>query len=171
LCGDGDPRCPDGYVCVERIGNDKICQRSEDIADAGGDGSLLCSGDSELEPNETIEMPTEVPIPEAGETQMFSAVICPATDIDIFRLNVDVTGKSVRAELSYASQQGELVLELLNSAGVEIRAATRINNDPDKLRADFENLAQGYYYGRVKGTDVLNNYDITFTVTADTLPP
>lgn len=170
LCGDGDPRCPDGYVCVERVGSDNVCQRSADLADAGGDGNLLCSGDT-LEPNETIDTPTVVPIPEAGETHMLSAVICPQTDVDIFRFSVDTTGKNVRIELSYDSQVGELAVDLLNSTGVSIRTGTPVNNDHDKLRADFLNLAQGVYYGRVKGTGFLNNYDLAFTVTASTLPP
>lgn len=170
MCGDRDPRCPDGYVCVERVGSDNVCQRSADVADAGGDGNLQCSGDT-LEPNETIEAPTMVPIPEAGETYMASAVICPVADVDIFRFEVDTTGKNVRVELDYDSQAGELAVELLNSTGVSIRTGMPVNNDHDKLRADFMNLAQGVYFGRVKGTGVLNNYAISFTVTANPLPP
>ncbi len=168
LCGSDEPSCPDGYVCVERVGSDRVCRRSEDLADAGGDGNQQCSGDSTLEPNETIETATMV---AAGETQMVTAVICPEDDQDLYRLDVDVTGKNVRVEVSYDSTQGQLAVDLLNSTGTLIRAGTIVNNNPDTLRADFTNLAQGYYYGRVKGAGFRNNYDVTFIVTAGTLPP
>lgn len=171
LCGDREPRCPDGYVCVERVGNDKVCLLDDVVSDAGNDGNLQCSGDAALEPNETIEMPTLVPIPEAGDTHMLAAVICPTNDRDIYRLNVDTTGKNVRIEASYDSTQGQLVIALLNSTGTLIRAGTPTNNDPNKLRADFANLAEGTYYGRVESMDVRLNYDVTFIATADALPP
>lgn len=171
LCGDSEPRCPDGYVCVTRVGSDQVCERSEAVADAGDDANLLCSGDTAHEPNETITAATVVPIPDAGETYMTTAVICPQSDIDIYKLNVDTTGKNVRVEVNYDAAAGELAADLLNSTGISIRTATRVNNDPDKLRADFANLAQGIYYGRVQGTGRLNNYSVTFIITASTLPP
>ncbi|HEY5920991.1 MAG TPA: hypothetical protein VIV11_04940 [Kofleriaceae bacterium] len=168
FCGDGEPRCPDGYVCVERVGTDQICAREDGVADAGGDGNLMCSADAAMEPNDTISNPTLVPIPDVGETHMVSAVICPMTDIDVYRLNVDTTGKNVRVEVTYESLRGELTVDLLNSTGIPIRTATPTNNNPDKLRADFANLAQGTYYGRIKG--VVNNYAATFLVSASPLP-
>jgi hypothetical protein len=170
ICNDREPRCPDGYLCVERIGSDKVCLREEAVADAGGDANLVCSGDT-LEPNDTVESPTLVPIPDAGETHMLTAVICPNTDRDIYRFNVDVTGKNVRIEVNYESAAGQLAVDLLNSTGITIRTGTPTNNDTDKLRADFANLAQGVYYGRVESTGFLNNYGIAFIVTANPLPP
>ena len=171
FCGDSDPRCPDGYICVERVGSDRICQRSDIVGDAGNDGNLLCSADAQYEPNESIEAPTLLPIPEAGETHMLTAVICPAADLDTYRLNVDATGKNIRLEVTYESAGGMLAAELLNSVGVSIRMATPHNNDPDTLRADFDNLAQGTYFARVKGTGMLNNYSAKFIISAGALPP
>lgn len=170
LCGDREPRCPDGYVCIERVGNDNVCLSHDIVADAGGDARLQCSADT-LEPNETIDDASPVEIPGTGGTDTFDAVICPVTDLDIYRLEVGTTGENIRAELDYPSAAGELVVELLNSTGVSIRTGTPTNNDRDKLRADFTNLALGTYYGRVKGTGSLNNYQITFIITSDPLPP
>jgi hypothetical protein len=169
LCGDSEPRCPDGYICVDRVGTDNVCARDEIVGDAGGDG-LVCSGDL-LEPNDTLEAATIIPIPDLGETNMLDAVICPDADLDIYRLNVDVTGKNVRVEVNYESAAGQLVVDLLNSTGISIRTGTPTNNNPDMVRADFNNLAQGTYYGRVKGMGQLNNYTVTFTVTGTALPP
>lgn len=138
------------------------------MADAGGDANLQCSGDT-LEPNDTIESATV--IPTDGDTHSLDAVICPSAVLDVYRLDVDTTGKSVRAEVNYDAAAGQLVVELLNSTGLAIRTGTSTNNDPDKLRADFTNLAQGVYYGRVKSMGGLNNYGVTFVVTAGALPP
>lgn len=170
FCSDREPRCPDGYVCVERVGNDNVCLSHGAIADAGGDARLQCSGDI-LEPNDTLETATAVEIPATGDSQMLNAVVCPQEDLDIYRLDVGVTGESVRAEVNYHSAAGPLVVELLNSTGIAIRTGTPTNNNPDKLRADFSNLAQGVYYGRVKGMGSLNNYAVTFVVTSGALPP
>ena len=35
LCGSTEPRCPDGYVCVERIGADKVCLREDVVSEPG----------------------------------------------------------------------------------------------------------------------------------------
>ncbi|NVB84743.1 MAG: hypothetical protein HOV81_40610 [Kofleriaceae bacterium] len=170
FCADREPRCPDDYVCVERVGGDNVCLSQGVVADAGGDANLQCSGDT-LEPNDTIETATMVGIPASSDSQMFDGVVCPKEDLDIYRLAVDVTGESVRAEVNYDSAAGPLVVELLNSTGISIRTGTPTNNNPDKLRADFANLAEGVYYGRVKGMGSLNNYAITFVVTSGALPP
>lgn len=165
LCTPADPSCPDGYTCVERPGRQHACQRDESSPDGGNEP---CGADLQ-EPNETIEAPTIIPIPETGEMHMLAALLCPETDLDVYRLNVDVTGKNVRVEVGYDAKVGPLQVELLNSIGVSIRTATPTNGDANKLRADFDNLASGFYYGRVQG--VRAGYDISFIVTSNTLPP
>lgn len=169
LCGSTEPRCPDGYSCVERVGAKNVCLRNDVVYDAGGDSNLQCSGDT-LEPNETTDDATAVPIPEEGENHTVMAVVCPAADQDLYRLNVDSTGMNVRVELNYLSSLGQLDVDLLNSTGIEIRSGTPTNGDQDKLRADFLNLAAGVYYGRVQGMGMLNNYEVTFIVTGNALP-
>jgi hypothetical protein len=169
LCGNGDPRCPDGYVCIERVNNDKVCERTGTAADAGGDGNLLCSRDAAFEPNETIETATVASIAADGVAPPVAAVICPDTERDTYRLSVATTGQNIRVEVTYQSSAGQLAVELLNSTGIPIRSATPTGNNPDKLRADFTNVAQGTYYGQVHGAR--NNYQIGFIVTSDTLPP
>jgi hypothetical protein len=169
LCSAAAPSCPDGYTCVARPGRDHVCQRDEMSPDSGGN-TEPCSADMR-EPNETIEAPTIVPIPEMGEVHEIAAVLCPETDLDVYRLNVDVTGKSVRVEIGYDSRVGPLDVALLNSIGVVIRTAMPTNGDANKLRADFNNLAAGLYYGRVQGMQVRAGYDVSFIVTSGALPP
>lgn len=169
LCGTSEPRCPDGYFCVQRVG-ENVCTREEVVGDAGSDGNLQCSGDA-LEPNDSIANPTIVPIPEAGEVHTLDAVVCPTTDVDLYRLNVDVTGKNVRLEVDLELTDGPVVIDLLNSTGVSIRTGTP-NNAGDKLHADLINAAQGEYYARVQGMGELNTrYSVTFIVSEAALPP
>lgn len=169
LCGSTEPRCPDGYICVERIGADQVCLSDDVVADAGGDGNLQCSGDT-LEPNDSADYATAVPVPATGETHTLMAVVCPDVDADFYQLNVDSTGKNVRVEVNYLSSLGQLDVDLLNSTGIEIRSGMPTNGDPDKVRADFLNLAAGVYYGRVQGMGMPNNYEVTFIVTGNALP-
>ena len=35
LCGDQEPRCPDGYVCVDDPDGRKVCRAADTAADAG----------------------------------------------------------------------------------------------------------------------------------------
>jgi hypothetical protein len=173
-CGSDEPRCPDGYACFEDpLGEDLCVPGSPD--DPPRDAALVdCGADAELEPNETTADPTIVPIPGIGDTfTLAGAVICNA-DRDMFRFQVDTTGKNARIDVTYGSRLGtvDLLLDLLNSTGTSIRAGTPIGADPDTLRADFANLAAGDYYGQLRGASgtELAHYDITFLVTAGPLP-
>ena len=173
LCALTDPRCPEGYVCVDGAGSDEVCELPDSGSDNGGDAGLQCDVDSDREPNDTTEAATVIPIPQAGDTDMIDAVLCPETDIDVYQLIVDTTGKAVRVDVSYDSRLGALTIDLLNSTGLVIRSASQVGNDPDHLRVDFENLASGAYYARVQamGADFRANYQATFVITADPLPP
>lgn len=169
LCGVEAPRCPDDYLCVHRAGGIDVCQPADAVLDAGGDGNLQCSGDL-LESNETISSPTDVPV-SAEEVHTFEAALCPASDLDVYRLVVDATGKNMRVELSYEPQHGQLAVDLLSATGTVIRTATPTSATGETLRADFFSVAQGTYFARVHSDGAINHYEIAFTVTSDTLPP
>lgn len=171
LCANTPPRCPEGYECVGD-GSDAACTLSKAAPDAGGgDSGLQCDVDSDREPNDTTETATTVP--QAGSNTTIDAVLCPETDIDIYRLVVDTTGESIRVDVSYDSSRGPLVIDLLNSTGLVIRSATQVGNDPDHRRVDFENLASGTYYARVQAMDAgfRSNYQASFLVATGPLPP
>src|SRR5688572_12730478 len=98
-CGTSDPQCPDGYVCDERSPEEKICVRSDLIddtdasVDEGPDAAFFCNNDTQLEPNETINAATQIPIPDNGRDYELQALaICPDIDVDVFRFRVAVTG-------------------------------------------------------------------------------
>jgi len=177
-CGTSEPRCPDGYTCVTFSAADQFCEKNAGpVADGGNrndSGTLSCdpAPDSELEPNESITDPTITPIPDFGDDyDLIGLAICGGSDTDVFRFRIDVTGKNARIEVNYVSSQGTVLVDMLNSTGVSIRAGTATGGNPDVLRADVANMAQGEYFAQVKGMgDVVNEYDIKILTTTDTLP-
>lgn len=173
LCANTRPRCPDGYVCVPADGSAEICALPQAGPDGGttGDSGLQCGVDSDREPNDSIGLATL--ISDTGGTAPIDAVLCPETDIDIYQVAVDTTGEAIRVDVAYNADNGPLEIDLLNSTGLVIRSATRVGNDPDHLRIDFENLASGTYYARVQAMDASfrTNYQVTFLVTTGPLPP
>ena len=174
LCGLTEPRCPEGNVCIDGPGSDEECALPDSSsANTGGDAGLQCSVDSDREPNDTTEAATLIPIPAMGDTDTIDAVLCPETDVDVYQLTVDTTGKAVRVDVSYDSHLGALAIDLLNSSVLVIRGASQVGNDPFLLRVDFDNLASGAYYARVQPMDAgfRANYQATFDVSAGPLPP
>ncbi|HLU65890.1 MAG TPA: hypothetical protein VKZ63_06425 [Kofleriaceae bacterium] len=160
---------------MELSEEDQFCEAESALLDGGaGDSGPPCPTDP-LEPNQSVENPADLPIPEQGDEYTSSGLyICPETDVDVFRFDVDVTGKNARIEVSYAErgELEELEVHMLNSAGVSIRAATPVGGDNGELRADFANLAQGVYYAEVKGTgETRVEYTLHVLTTSDELPP
>jgi hypothetical protein len=179
-CGTSDPVCPDGYRCVEHSSANRPCEPDDgtELPDGGGDtdsGLSACVPplpDAELEPNENIADPYPTPIPPNTDFDLIGAAICSDSDVDVFRFVVDVTGKNGRLEMTYNAANGVLLLDMLNSTGVSIRAGTPTGGDNNKIRADVANLAQGTYFAQVKGMPgSRNTYNIKFIVQSGTLPP
>jgi hypothetical protein len=174
LCGLSNPRCPEGYVCVDGPGSAEVCALPDSgSADAGGDAGLQCSVDSDREPNGTTDAATMIPIPQVGDTDTIDAVLCPETDVDVYALTVDTTGKAIRVDVTYDASFGALGIDLVNSTGLVIRSATEVNHDPDHLRVEFDNLASDIYYAKVQamGAGFRANYQATFVITSEPLPP
>lgn len=172
-CGTDEPRCPDGFTCVEYSATDTVCVKSGDAprpdggnADVDAPSQLECAFE-ELEPNESITDPTITPIPDFGpDYELVGLQICPDTDVDVYRFRIDITGKNVKVDINYRSSQGELVLDILNSTGTTIIAGTAVVGNPDILRGEVPNLASGTYYAQVRSASgVRNNYDIDIVVT------
>lgn len=173
-CGTEEPRCPDGYECTEFTPTEALCERTSgsapaDGGSAAGDGRpFSCNNDSELEPNNALNMATITPIPtQASEYRLVGLAICPDTDVDVFRFSIDVTGKNVRADLTYQSSVGELLLDILNSTGTSIRQGTPAGGNTELLRAEVPNMPSGTYYVQVRApAGIQNNYSIEIVTTS-----
>jgi hypothetical protein len=135
------------------------------VADAGNQpdgGGFTCADDGELEPNNSTEEPTDTMIPATHDNyKLVSLSICPDTDVDVFLFNVDISGKNLRADLTYMSARGQLVLEVLNDAGDVIKTGAAVAGMPDLVRAEVPNMPQGAYYVQVRApAGIENNYTI-----------
>jgi hypothetical protein len=171
-CGTDEPECPDGYVCDERSPSDKVCvlEGNGPDVDGGGEGDapFFCLDDSQIEPNDTINTATVVPIPDLGDSyQLQGLAICPDIDLDVFRFRIAVTGKNATVDVAYDASRGQLQLDILNSGGQSIREGTADPGNPDLLTAAVSNLPAGIYYAQLQPatTGIENNYGITITTT------
>ncbi len=167
-CGTDEPRCPLGYTCVTYSEEEALCEKTggDEVADAGqqpdGGGGFSCADDGELEPNDSREEPTDTRIPDLHDDyKLVSLSICPDTDVDVFLFMVDISGKNLRADLSYMSARGQLVLEVLNDAGDVIKTGAAVAGMADLVRAEVPNMPQGSYYVQVRApAGIENNYTI-----------
>jgi len=167
-CGTDEPRCPLGYTCVTYSADEELCERTSggEAPDAGsqvdGGGGFTCADDGELEPNNTMEEPTDTLIPTQHDSyKLVSLSICPDTDVDVFLFKVDISGKNLRADLSYMSARGQLVLEVLNDAGDVIKSGSAVDGMPDLVRAEVPNMPLGNYFVQVRApAGIENNYTI-----------
>lgn len=167
-CGSDEPRCPLGYTCVTYSADEELCEKSDsgESADAGsqpdGGGGFTCADDGELEPNNSTEEPTDTMIPMAHDSyKLVSLSICPDTDVDVFLFKVDIAGKNLRADLTYMSARGQLILEVLNESGDVIKTGAAVAGMADLVRAEVPNMPTGTYYVQVRApAGIENNYTI-----------
>jgi hypothetical protein len=163
LCGTSEPRCPRDYTCVTYADND-ICENLNLVeVDGGGDGGdLECADDSEIEPNDSIELATNTFIPSMHDSyRLVGLSICPDTDEDFFMFQIDVAATNLRVDLTYQSSRGQLLFSVLNSAQMSIGEGMAVPGMPDILRASIANMPTGMYYVQVRApVGFTNNYTI-----------
>jgi hypothetical protein len=161
LCGDSEPRCPDGYRCVE--GSPSVC-----VSDNGEppDNSFNCKDDSALEGNNRNDdiahafvTPVDTPKTDFPLTDL---AICPAGDRDTYAINLTMTNKGIKVTTSWAG--GEPVTAvIMNSGGATIAPAMPDGGTASKACAT--NLPpQTYYVQASAAASAQNNYNLTITV-------
>lgn len=167
-CGVDSPRCPDGYTCVTYSPSDEVCEsntQGSDV-DAGNITSidaraLDCNDDGVIEPNNSLADPTITTIPQLADTyRLVGLAICPSTDNDYFRFEIDVPGKSVTIDVTYQASRGTLLLDMLDNSGTSVRKGSPTGGDPNVLRAQIPSTPQGVYFAHVRGDGTQNNYSI-----------
>jgi hypothetical protein len=167
-CGTSQPLCPRGYICDGDPGFG-VCLREgdPDLPDSGPTvpdaPPFACADDSATEPNDTLQ--TAFPTPVMEDLPMVSyasLAICPDTDIDHYRVDINQPGVTLRAEITHDSRQGLLALEILNNSGNVIREGTSPGANADVIRADVPQIALGVYYIRVQASQggIQNNYSL-----------
>jgi hypothetical protein len=166
LCGDAEPRCPDGYTCQPQ-GSMEVCLAPGGmLPDGGGNGN--CADDSTLEPNDSIQMAFQTPVATQKNNLMFAGLaICPAGDKDNYAITITMANQNLEMIIEYGTSGADLQGAILNMNGSPIANATPMSSGV--RRAYTPNLPVGTYYAQVygpnSGTVQTNNYKLTVNVT------
>jgi hypothetical protein len=165
LCGDAEPRCPDGYTCQPQ-GSTEVCLAPGGSLPDAGKGN--CADDSTLEPNDSIQMAFQTPVATQKNNLMFAGLaICPAGDKDNYSITITMANQNLEMIIEYDASGADLQGAILNSNGAPIANATPMSSGV--RRAYTPNLPVGTYYAQVygpsSGTVQTNNYKLTVNVT------
>jgi len=160
LCGDMDPKCPDGYSCVTDGTNRMVCQKGS----VDGSSSFNCANDSTLEPNDAINNAWQSPVATTKmNLSLAGLAICPETDKDNYKIDITVEGQNLEVIMTY-DEGNALSASILNGGGTSI-----VNGSPmgtNAVRAYAANLPVGSYYASVFSAVMMkNNYKIDINVT------
>jgi hypothetical protein len=118
-CGsgaNGDPMCPDGYICVMNGSATPVCSNGGEVPDAPAGA---CQNDSALEPNNTYQTAHIFGSVPNGDFKLAGLAICPAGDVDTYAFTT-AEGQTMGAALTYDPNQAVLIVNLLNSTGAVI---------------------------------------------------
>lgn len=164
-CGTDEPRCPDGYECVEHSTSQHICERvGFNEVDAGPDedaAGVVCNDDSDIEPNDTTSQAFLTPIPTfASCTSMVNLAVCPSTDKDLYSFRIESsTENNLRATVTTDVSRGMLELKVLEGSGATIASGVVI--DGNTIQVTVPNMSIGTFYvqvGAPTDSSVQNNY-------------
>lgn len=165
FCGEAEPRCPNGYSCMEdpSSGNE-VCIPNDDSFDQNFD----CNDDSDSEPNDTIPEAAMTTIDAMMSFSVDKRAICPANDKDNYVFTVAGTSENIELNVTSDANGAALYAAVLNTGGVPIAEATATAAEPTKLHAVARNLPAGTYYAHVEGKPTgslaVNNYKLTLDV-------
>lgn len=165
LCGDSEPRCPDGYTCQMQGSGSEVCLAPGGMVPDAGKGN--CADDSTLEPNDSIQMAFQTPVATQKNTLMFAGLaICPANDVDNYAITITMANQNLEMIIEYDASGADLQGAILNSGGTPIANAAVMTGASGTRRAYTPNLPVGNYYAKVFGPGTgTNNYKLTVNVT------
>lgn len=170
-CGTEEPRCPTDYECTVYSAADEVCElkggdptiRADSGPQSTDARNFTCANDSEIEPNESLSDPTLTSIPQVQTSvRLVSLAICPSTDQDFFRFDIETNATDATIEIEYQANRGTLRLDLLNDSGSSISSGIAVGGNENIVRAAVPNLPTGTYFAHVRseGDGVENNYSI-----------
>ena len=161
LCGDTDPKCPEGYACNADSTGRMVCEKGA-TTDGAMQGS--CANDSMLEPNDNINNAWQSPVATARmNISLTSLAICPGTDKDNYKVDITTEGQNLEVILTY-DPGNALSASLLNGTGTSIVNGTPMGTN--QVRAYAANLPVGSYFASIFSANMTeNNYRIDINVT------
>jgi hypothetical protein len=161
LCGDSDPKCPDGYTCGADSTGKMVCSEGG----GGDDQQGMCNDDNSLEPNETVAQATQTSV-ETGLMHLILSqlAICPGSDKDTFKIDIATEKDNLDVVLTYDDANAPLAVSILAMSGSSI--VNGMSSGANQLTAHAPNLAVGSYYAQVSSPGMMqNNYRLEITAT------
>lgn len=171
-CGSDEPRCPEGYTCVEYSDMNQVCERQAgEGIDAPG-STFQCANDSSIEPNNDVMTAFVTPIPQMPTYSLVGLAVCPTDDRDHYRFTIATNGQNFEAQVSGVANRTSLSLEVLTLQGNPVATGAPLGPSPQVVRVEIPNrLAAGDYIVRISSPDQTeNNYDLTLKVCSTPLP-
>lgn len=164
-CSATEPRCPDGFSCVNNGTEDQCVTTTGPIIDAPPSG-FQCADDSLLEGsarNDSIQNAYATPVAQQRNDISFAGVaICPAGDKDNYLIVTTVAMSNIEVITSWDSGS-PVSISILNAGGTSINNGTAF--EQNSLRAYAANVPVGSYYANAyAASDQKNNYRIKITV-------
>jgi hypothetical protein len=173
VCGDTEPRCPEGYICQAAEATDPNpvdkCVNGETVPDGGNIG-FQCLEDTFGE-NNAKEGAFVTPV--AAQNQTFAALtsLCPAGDVDHYQMQM-VAVSTLRISATWESGM-PVSVAMLNAGGTSIGNGTLKGDNQNCVCA--KDLPIGMYFAKVfAGAQVQNNYRVEIKVITSaecTAPP
>jgi hypothetical protein len=161
LCGNDEPRCPQGYTCTDDpASGTEVCLRSDQAI-----GDVDCNDDSQYEPNNMLAEAKPIPVDMMRMYSLDQLAVCPGGDKDLFAITLATSNENVELFVIYDAGGTPLRGQLLNSGGIPVATATQVTGTPGTLRAYAQNLPGGMYFAQVSAASSINNYKLTLNVT------
>ena len=158
-CGTDEPRCPDGYQPVDVT--PVRCECHQTASTSGGDGDTC--GDTS-EPNNDITIATATAIDTGPSTSYTDLAVCPADDVDLFRMIISRVGTKINVQVDYAAGEDPPAVDVLDSAGNSVRPTNTMMTG--RVTAAYSATSSGTYYAKVSAGTVgmKSHYNIKMTV-------
>jgi hypothetical protein len=167
LCGDGEPVCPDGYVCMP-MGTQMRCTDIDGVTVDSGTIGFPCADDSALEGPTLNNTPMTAYITPVDSQRLdltlAGIAICPAGDKDHYAVTLSTANamKAIEVIVSWDSGQ-PITMSLLGAGGSPLVNGTASGDKA--LRACAANLPASTYYAAVFATgSTQNNYRLSIKV-------
>ncbi|NVB81186.1 MAG: hypothetical protein HOV81_22510 [Kofleriaceae bacterium] len=166
LCGQEEPRCPDGYTC-EDGSNGAYCLAPNGVIPPDA-VEFECHDDQNLEPNNDCSMAFQVPVKPS--ITFAGLAICPKNDKDTYAVTV-TANQNLEAIIEFEDGGAAISGSIMNNttACTPIMNASPVTGMPRVVRAYTPNLPAGTYYvqayGPPTGALQVNNYKLTINVT------
>lgn len=161
-CGDQEPQCPDGYVCMEVSADDRRCVDIDGVQPDAGNTGFPCADDNAVEGtsrNDTPMTAYQTPVDSQRlDLTLAGLAICPEGDKDNYALTISAANAMKAIEVTVAWDSGQpLSMSILNTGGTSIANGTA--SGTNMLRACVPNMPAGTYYASVFATGMTkNNY-------------